>query len=335
MIDKHAGEPLDDVSAPEISEKNNNVLEPNVSESRTKKKPKFRFLRLFIFLITFTLGLGSGYLLWETELLQTKKTNTVTDLVSQINPPDGFKLSVTYGDIGPVMLAAGAIDYDKFLQVYDRAGRPLSDVQKEILIQGSDKRIVFNSENAYFLLNYFWALGLVCENPILTEGPMMQYGLEEVGRFASTGGWTIGAKPATDLYASTPLLTLTSEQQTRLERVAQNVYRPCCNNPTHFPDCNHGMAMLGLLTLLASEDASEAELYDAAKYANAFWYPQQYFELALYFDAVDGQEFSKVDSQKVVSGEFSSGTGFGNIHQYLVVNGLLEQAPGSGNSCGV
>ena len=335
MIGKHTDKSSNIGAAPDLSEGNINVDETNMDESRAKKTPKLGFLRPFILLITFTLGLGTGYLLWETELLQTENSPATPDLQSQINPIEGYQLSVTYGDIGPAMVTAGAIDYDKFLQVYERAGQPLSDAQKEILTQGTDERIVFNNENAYFLLNYFWALGLVNDNPILTEGPMMQYGPEEVGRFASTGGWTIGLKPATDLYASASLLTLTSEQQDRLERVAQNIYRPCCNNPTHFPDCNHGMAMLGMLTLLASEDASETELYDAAKYANAYWYPQQYFELAIYFDAVEGQEFAEIDSQKIVSIDFSSGEGFSQVHQYLLANGLLEQAPGSGNSCGV
>jgi hypothetical protein len=336
MNDKHTNEPTNSITVPDLSEGYSDVVETNESESQAKKLPLHGFSRLLMFLVIFTLGLGSGYLIWETELLQNNKTQiTISDMISQINPPDGYQLSVTYGDTGPRMITAGAIDYDKFLQVYDRAGSPLTDAQKEILTSGSDKHIVFNNENAYFLLNYFWALGLVNNNPILMEGPMMQNGSEEVGRFASTGGWTIGTKPATDIYSSALLLTLSSEQQTRLENVTQNIYRPCCNNPTHFPDCNHGMAMLGMLTLLASEDASETELYEAAKYANAYWYPQQYLELALYFDAVDGQEFAKVDSQKVVSGDFSSGSGFGQVHQYLVTNGLLEQAPGSGNSCGV
>ena len=30
-------------------------------------------------------------------------------------------------------------------------------------------------------------------------------------------------------------------------KIAKGIYRPCCNNSTYFPDCNHGMAMLGLL----------------------------------------------------------------------------------------
>ncbi len=328
-----------------------NLQDATPSDTREVIPPRMNTIRIWaVFsVITFLIGIGSGYYLWGREHAQDSveisineitpspddNQNQLEEIIRQINPPEGYSLPVKYGDIGPAMLASGAIDYDKFLQVYDRAGQPLSEAQKEILTQGSDKPIVFNNENAYFLLNYFWALGLVNQNPILVEGPMMQYGLDEVGRFASTGGWTIGAKLATELYASTPLLTLTSKQQDRLDEVAQNVYRPCCNNPTNFPDCNHGMAMLGMLTLLASEDASETELYDAAKYANAFWYPQQYFELAVFFDAVDGQEFAKVDSRRVVSSDFSSGTGFNQVHQYLVTNGLLEQAPGSGNSCGV
>ncbi len=335
MIDKHTDEPANNVTAVGQTEGIINVVETNGSEIQARKPLKNFLTKLLTFLTIFSLGLGSGYFIRDTDKLQAQKAQSGTNLIDQINPPEGYQLSVTFGDVGPAMLTAGAIDYDKFLQVYVRAGLPLTDSQKEVLTEGSDKRIVFNNENAYFLLNYFWALGLVNDNPILTEGPMMKYGSEDVGRFASTGGWTIGVKPATDLYASTPILTLTSEQQTRLERVAQNVYRPCCNNPTHFPDCNHGMAMLGLLTLLASEDASESELYDSAKYANAFWYPQQYYELALYFNAVDGQEFVEVDAQKVVSSDFSSATGFSTAHQYLVTNNLIEQAPGSGNSCGV
>jgi hypothetical protein len=66
---------------------------------------------------------------------------------------------------------------------------------------------------------------------------MMQYSEGEIGRFASTGGWTIGAKPATALYSSTPIITLTPEQQARLEEIASAVYRPCCDNHTAFPAC--------------------------------------------------------------------------------------------------
>jgi hypothetical protein len=111
---------------------------------------------------------------------------------------------------------------------------------------------VIHQENQHFLLNLFWAFGLANQNRVLTEGQMMSNGKEEVVRFASTGGWTLARKPLLEIYSRYPIVSLTEEQQKRLEEVAQGVYRPCCDNPTHFPDCNHGMAMLGLLELMAS-----------------------------------------------------------------------------------
>jgi hypothetical protein len=56
-----------------------------------------------------------------------------------------------------------------------------------------------------------------------------------VERFASTGGWSLAAKPITDVYASMDLISLTVEQQKLVEEVATAIYRPCCNNHTLFP----------------------------------------------------------------------------------------------------
>jgi hypothetical protein len=256
-------------------------------------------------------------------------------VISQISMPDSYTLPVSLGDIGPQLLEAGAIDYDRFVQIYRQAGQPLSKAQLEILTEGSEAPITINEDNAYFLLNFFWGLGLTNQNPLLEEGPMMQYSEGEIGRFASTGGWTIGAKPATALYSSTPIITLTPEQQARLEEVASGVYRPCCDNHTAFPDCNHGMAMFGLLELMASQDASADEMFEAAKYANAFWFPQQTLEMALFFKAAKNQDFAGVDAREMVGPAFSSGSGFQGLHQWLADNGLLEQAPNGGTSCGV
>ena len=324
---------------------------PFESDSLPPQRKRLRkkignYWALFI-LLSFLLGLGGGYLLGLRDLSgvnvkggtsnasESQGVTDTTTLVKQINPPDGYTLAAKYGDIGPQMLTAGAIDYDAFVGVYEKAGRPLTSEQIAILSKGSNSSVVFNPENAYFLLNFFWALGLANENPILTEGPMVQYSEGQIEGFASTGGWTIAAKPITEVYASVPILSLSPEQQKLVEEVAERVYRPCCNNPTHFPDCNHGMAMLGMLELLASQDASADEMFTAAKYANAFWYPQQTLELAAFFKNSQNLDFSQVDSRQILGQNFSSATGFQTVHNYLASNGLLEQAPGSGNSCGV
>ncbi|HET7088831.1 MAG TPA: hypothetical protein VFL17_09290 [Anaerolineae bacterium] len=303
----------------------------------------------------FALGLSSGYALWGRATLasgvavpSTPKAAVVdatpapapanridlAALSQQVNPPGGYTLPAKFGDIGPKLLAAGGIDFDRFVQLYEQGGQPLTDEQIAILKESSAASIVIDRENASFLLNVFWAVGLTNRNRILTEGPMMQGGKDQVGNFASTAGWTMGARPPAELYASASLITLTSEQQLRLEEVAQSVYRPCCNNPTHFPDCNHGMAMLGLLELMASQGASSDEMFEAAKFINAFWYPQQTLEQAIYFEAAEGLDFSQVEPRTIVGVNYSSASGYRAVRQWLASSGLLKQSSGGG-SCSV
>jgi hypothetical protein len=261
--------------------------------------------------------------------------STPTPFVTQVTLPDSYPLPISFGDIGPRLVAAGAIDYDRFVQLYAEAGQPLTEEQLEILTKESDAPVVINRDNAYFLLNFLWAVGLTNQNPVLTEGPMQQYSKGDISGFASTGGWTIGTKLVTELYASTTLIKLTSEQQARLEAVAQAVYRPCCDNHTAFPDCNHGMAMLGLLELMAAQGASEDEMFAAAKYVNAFWFPQQTLELAVLYKVSKNQNFTQIDARELVGPNLSSSSGYQQAHKWLADNGLLKEGPNSGNNCGV
>ncbi len=299
-------------------------------------------LKAFILLAVFLIGGGGGYLVGSKighgameSTADARKDELARTLMQQVNPPDGYQIQVVFGEVGPQMLAAGAIDLDKFTRLYLQAKKPLTDDQTTILTKGSDNKVVINPQNAYFLLNFFWALGLVNENEILTKGPMVSRGRDQVGGFASTGGWTIGTKSPTELFASTQIISLTDEQQARLREVAAEVYRPCCDNPTHFPDCNHGMAMLGLLELMASQNASTEQMLEAAKYVTAYWYPQQMLEIAIAFKAAKNVDFTQADAKSVVSPQYASLSGSQSVHQWLSQNGLLQPAPGSGGNCGV
>jgi len=261
------------------------------------------------------------------------KAPDVAALLQEVNPPEGHQLSVSYGDLGPRLLQSGAIDYDQFAAVYATAGNPLTQAQINILRQGSSESIVITPENAHFLLNFFWAVGLVNENSILTQGPLAQYAQGRIDGFASTGGWTLGSKPVTELFASMRLIELTPGQQDRVEEVASAVYRPCCDNPTLFPDCNHGMAMLGLLELMASQDASVDDMWTAAKYVNAYWFPAEAIETAIYLRANKDVDFSHANPRMVTGRQLSSGSGFGLLHAELESKGLLPQSPDNGGSC--
>ena len=246
-----------------------------------------------------------------------------------------YTLPVSMGDLGPRLVEAGAIDLERFIQLYERSGSPLTAEQLALLTEGSSANLVVDYSNAHFLLNLFWALGLTNNNPILTEGPMFTYSEGSIERFASTGGWTIGTQAAADLYASEELISLTSTQHMRLMAVAHGVFRPCCNNPTDFPDCNHGMAMLGLLELLAAADATENEMYAAAKAVNAVWFPAQTGEIALYAKHALSTDWEDAASELVVGPELASGAGFQKVHQWLGTRGLLPTLPGGGDGCGL
>jgi len=312
----------------------------SVFPNRSRRKTTLAQKALFI-LIVFLAGFGGGFFTGRQSIQtdstvaeSTKKARAMPQM-DEINPPAGFTIPVVFGDIGPQLLAAGAINLPQFVEVYKQAGSPLTEEQLAILTKGSSSSIVIDQKNAYFLLNFFWAFGLTNQNPVLTEGAMLANGRDQAGNFASTSGWTLGTKPPMELYASTVIIALTEEQQVRLLKVASAVYRPCCDNPTHFPDCNHGMAMLGLLELMASQNASEDEMFNTAKYVNAYWYPQQMLEIATSFKAKQNIDFAQADARQVVSREYSSASGFQGVHRWLVSNGLLEQAPNSGGSCSV
>lgn len=255
-------------------------------------------------------------------------------LAEQINPVDGFELAFTYGDIGPQLIEAGAIDVEAFKQIYMDAGHPLTEAQEQILLEGSDAPIVISQENAHFLLNLFWALGLTNQNEILDEGPLVEYGQGTVTGYASTGGWTLATKPVADLYSSAPIVPLTSAQQRHVSEAAEGTYRPCCNNSTAYADCNHGMAMLGLFELMASQGASADEMFEAAKVFNAFWFPQQTFDVATYFKITTGQDFAEMNAREFVGPQYMSSQGWSTVRQWLKENGQLEQVPGGGG-CGV
>lgn len=249
--------------------------------------------------------------------------------------PHSYTLPFAYANIGPHLLAAGTFAYDAFAALYQQKGKPLSPEQQRILQEGSDQPIVIDHDNADFLLNLLWAVGLTNNNPILRTGTLVAQSEGKIDRFAATGGWTLAVKPLHMFYSGSNLAVLDAEQQARLEEAAGAIYRPCCDNPTSFPDCNHGMAMLGLLELMAAQGASVDELLEAAKMVNSFWFPSQAQELALYHRAQSTGDYGSINARQAVGVEQFSSSGFSQVHNWLAANGMLQTPGGGGNSCGV
>lgn len=170
----------------------------------------------------------------------------------------GVLLPAAFGAFGAEMLANGTIDGAKLAYATEFDNRQLA----------------VSEENAHRLLNVLWALGLSHKNEILEEGEMADPRYGSPARFASTAGWTLARGDAMEHYSRHRYFELTPEEQERVDRVSQTVFRPCCRNSAHFPDCNHGMAMLGFLELMASQGADEAIMKAAADTLNSYWFPE-------------------------------------------------------------
>lgn len=258
----------------------------------------------------------------------TRGSADVQKLAAVVIPENGVTLPVTWGDLGKRMVEAGVIDKDKFESLYAQRGG-MDEETKKLLYGENIGKLEINAQNAGSVLNLLWALGLSNKNSILTEGPMVDESYGGAGNFASTGGWTIAKGNAMDYYSKYPFVILTEEQQQLVERVSKNIYRPCCGNSVHFPDCNHGMAMLGLLELLASQGASEEDMYEVALQVNSYWFPETYITIARYFNA-RGVDWSDVEPKDVLGSAYSSAQGYSQILSEV------EPVPSQGGGgCGV
>jgi len=237
--------------------------------------------------------------------------NTNLSLEERVMPSSGFVIPVKWGNLGDELVKAGVIDADKFEALYVLNGESNKEVSK-LLYGAENGNLTINSENAKIILNLLWAFGLGNKNEILENGPMQdkQYGGAE--RFASTGGWTLAKGNAMDHYSKHAFITLTKEQQAMVERVSKGIYRPCCGNSTYFPDCNHGMAMLGLLELMAAQGVSEEEMYKVALQVNSYWFPDTYIVIGKYLES-KGIAWEKADAKEILGVNFSSGAGYQKI----------------------
>jgi len=251
-------------------------------------------------------------------IAEIKKQNLLktTALEDKVFPKNGVSLPIVWGDLGAQMIEVGVIDATLFENIYSQRGG-LDKISKDLLYSKNNKQIVINQENAGLLLNMFWAFGLSNRNVILEEGPMMdmKYG-GNAGSFASTGGWSLAVGDPMNHYSKHSFISLTNDQQEKIENVAKNIYRPCCGNSTYFPDCNHGMAMLGLLELLASNGATEEEMYQMALVVNSYWFPDTYLTLATYFEQ-QGIDWGSVNPQLVLGVDYSSGSGYQRVLKEL------------------
>jgi len=266
-----------------------------------------------------------------------QETVAVSSQEQSILPSQEVELPVVWGDLGAKLASVGAIDSERFQAMYEERGA-FTNEYRTLLLGTSAGKLKITEENAGYLLNLFWALGLASKNPILDSGEMQNKAYGGAGNFASTGGWTLAANLATgsgqgsamEHYSRHMFFALTPEQQKLVDKISSGIYRPCCNNSTHFPDCNHGMAMLGLLELMASQGVSEADMWKTALAVNSYWFPDTYLTIASYMRN-KGVDWKDVNPQEILGVSYSSASGYQRIAAQVV----QPSTQGGGGGCGV
>ena len=275
-----------------------------------------------------------GVSLIVSSLIYTKDDKSAPAVKREAATGSSAELPVTWGDMGKRMLASGVIDEKAFESLYATRGG-MSPEMQAMLSGDKNGNIRITSENAGTILNLLWALGLGQKSDVLEKGEMADPRYGDPSGFASTGGWTLANGSPMSHYSMHEFVTLDADAKAKVERVTKNIYRPCCGNSTHFPDCNHGMAMLGLMELMASQGASDEEMYRTAVLVNSFWFPDQYATIARYFTS-DGTVLKDVDPKKILSAAYSSGAGYQAVEKAVSqLQGPAEAQPRQSGGCGV
>jgi len=276
--------------------------------------------------LAFLIGILFGLFVSFFDSALTVSVNTQLDfqrLANKVIPPSGYILQLDFGDLWERILSEGVIDLEKITKIYPEASK-ISNTRGSLKDSGGAE-LRIGRDNAELLLILFWALVLSNKNDIL-ESVLLEE-KSNIVNLASTAGWPFSKGSALEHYNKHNFLSLNDSDQRLVKLVSTNIFRPCCDNPTSFPDCNHGMAMLGLLELLASYGADESTIYKSALVANSYWFPNNYVVLAKYFDE-RGQDWQALDPKEVLGKKYSSLSGFSTISRQV------KMLPVGGISCG-
>lgn len=272
-----------------------------------KSVKKNKLLQISLIILLVSISFLGGVLFTKVDSLKDVNGDEIVIDSEKVIPEKGFELPISWGDLGPRLIEIGVIDKAKFLEVVN-----LNSDEEKMLLEGTDKNIIINSDNSQFVVDFLWAIGLAQKSLAYETGPLGTDYKKDVGNFASTGGWGLAKGEAVDYLGKYDLFDLSIEQHKRVEEIAKNVYRPCCGNSTWFPDCNHGMAALAAIEMMVSKNLSDNEIYANVLKLNSFWFPSTYMTTAKYFQK-EGKDWSEVDPKIILSEEFSSGRGAAEV----------------------
>lgn len=226
------------------------------------------------------------------------------EAVAAAYPEAGFRSRIAVNGTLLDLVANEVIVVEKFESLYAaRGGLPAG--LEHVLHMPTTEPIHLTRANAATWVNLLWPLGLANHLAINAGSPIRG---DRLYNYASTGGWQLGREENGGAYFDRfPILALSQDQEAQVLKLAESIFRPCCNNSCFFQDCNHGSAMYALMQLGVAQGLTEEELYREALGFNAFWFPDAYIKTAMYLKMVTGQEWAAVEPRIIVGPKFSAG----------------------------
>lgn len=252
-----------------------------------------------------------------------------SDVIEWVTPRAGVPTGVVFGDSIQRLIAARVLDLSKFRA----ANKDLPEWVSRALTGASDEPIVFSKKSAPYLVELLWPLGLANRAAFNAATPINTVSIPS---FASTAGWTLGqAQNGYVYFNSVDAVTMHDGAEALVRDVATRTFRPCCDNPTFFQDCNHGSALLGLLELAASQGATQSGLYGLALIANSYWFPDNYAQTAFFFSHFYHASWDRIPPDLILGFDYSSLSGWEkNVNERLAAaNITLPGQPRGQEAC--
>lgn len=234
--------------------------------------------------------------------------------------PERKVLSVTWQGIPFKLVERGIIDIEKLKAYSSRYEQTVTEDDLKIFQKDYNGNIEITAKNSVLVYNVLWAIGFAAKSPVL-DYEMEKYGWETIqnlaGYYFSFANLGNGSTLPQSGYNYFDFAILTSEQKDLVMKVAGQSAVPSCGVSLLLPDCSCAYAIDALILLMAGQNFSEGQIYQAMKDMYPYRYPGIYVRHALLFQLVKKQHWSDVDPRELVSFELSSAQGVGQVSRAL------------------
>lgn len=258
----------------------------------------------------------------------SQSTTYLTGIEGQLFPPQGHTLPVKWDTVPEMLVKSGALNVSLIKNALQQDGQPLTRYEQGVLNGTETGNVILNYTDMPFVLYLLWGIGINNNNTIINEGPMTHFG-GNVNNLASTAGYAPLGRLS---LGQIDLIRMTPAEQNISNYVAENTYRPCCNNPTMFPDCNHGAAALGLIELMAAQGFNQSTIFTGVEEFDVMAFPNQYVTIAEYL-GMKGSSWSEMPARTILSSNFSSAAGFSQVQAYVSAHQSGVSVGNGGSSC--